>query len=138
MRRFGYALWGKSPIQHGILHKGGRISAIAAIASTGAVAVDMTTGSVNGEVFFDFVRTLLIPQILPFDGENACSIVVLDNCSIHHVQHVIDLFVAAGILVLFLFLMAQTICQLKRHLAMLSTTIRNMLTYGSCRMTLNP
>ncbi len=64
----------------------------------------MTTGSVNGEVFFDFVRTLLIPQMLPFDGENinARSIVVLDNCSIHHVQHVIDLFAAAGILVLFL------------------------------------
>ena len=36
------------------------------------------------------------------DGENARSIVVLDNCSIHHMQHVIDLFVAAGILVLFL------------------------------------
>ena len=102
MRRFGYALRGKSPVQHGILHKGGRISAIAAIASTGVVAVDMTTGSVNGEVFFDFVRTLLIPQMLPFDGENARSIVVLDNCSRHHVQHVIDLFVAAGILVLFL------------------------------------
>jgi transposase len=85
MRRFGHALRGKSPVQHGVLHKGGRISAMAAIASTGVVAVDMTTGSVNGEVFF----------------ENARSI-VLDNCSIHHVQHVIDLFAAAGILVLFL------------------------------------
>ena len=100
MHRFGYALWGKSPIRHGILHKGGRISAIAAIASTGIVAVDMTTGTVNGAVFFDFGRSLLIPQILPFECENARSIVVLDNCSIHHVQHVIDLFVAAGILVL--------------------------------------
>ena len=56
----------------------------------------------NGEVFFDFVCTVLIPQMLPFDDENARSIVVLDNCSIHNVQHVIDLFVAAGILVLFL------------------------------------
>ena len=99
MRRFGFALRGKSPIQHGMMHKGGRISAIAAIASTG---VDMKTGSVNGEVFFDFVRTLLIPQMLPFDGQNPCSILVLDNRSIHHVQHVTDLFAAAGILVLFL------------------------------------
>ena len=47
MHRFGYALRGKSPAQHGILYKGGRISARAAIASTGVVAVDMTTGSVN-------------------------------------------------------------------------------------------
>ena len=41
MHRFGYALRGKSPIQHGILHKGTRISAIAAIASTGLIAVEM-------------------------------------------------------------------------------------------------
>ena len=68
MRRFGYALRGKSPIQHGIIHKGGRISSIAAIATTGVVVVDMMAGSVNGEVFLDFVRILLIPQMLPFDG----------------------------------------------------------------------
>ena len=138
MRRFGYALQGKSPIQHGILHKGGRITAIASIASIGVIAVDMTTGSVNGEVFFDIVCTLLIPQMLPFDGENERSIVALDNCSVHHVQHIIDLFAAAGILVLFYLLIARTICQLKRYLAMLSTTLRNMLTYGNCWMTLNP
>ena len=62
----------------------------------------MMTGSVNGEVFFDFVLTLLIPQKLAFDGQNPHSIFVRDNYSIHHVQHVIDLFRAAGILVLFL------------------------------------
>ena len=100
MHRFGYALRGKSSIQHGIIHKGGRISAIAAVASTGVVAIDMMTGSVNEEVFFGFVRTLLIPQMLPFDDQSPHSIVVLDNCSIHHVQHVIDLFKAAGILAL--------------------------------------
>ena len=49
MRRFGYALRGKSPIQPGMIHKGSRISAIAAIATTGFVAVDMMAGS----VFFD-------------------------------------------------------------------------------------
>ena len=48
------------------------------------------------------VRTQLIPQMLPFDGQNPPSIVVLDNCSIHHVQQVTDLFAAAGILVIFL------------------------------------
>ena len=102
IRRFGYALRGKSPIQHRLLHRGSRISVIAAIASTGMVAFDMVLGSVNGEVFFDYVRTSLIPQMLPFDGQNPRSIVVLDNCSIHHMQQVIDLFDAAGILVLFL------------------------------------
>ena len=45
---------------------------------------------------------LLIPQMLPFDGQNPRSILVLDNCSIYYVQHVTDHFAAAGILVLFL------------------------------------
>lgn len=52
--------------------------------------------------FFDYVRGSLIPEMLPFDGENPKSIAVLDNCSIHHVRHVIQLFKDAGILVLFL------------------------------------
>ena len=43
--------------------------------------------------FFDYVRGSLIPKMLPFCGE---------NCSIHHVQKVIQLFRDAGILVLFL------------------------------------
>ena len=38
--------------------------------------------------------------MLPFDGQNARSKLVLDNCSIHNVQNVTDLFAAAGILAL--------------------------------------
>ena len=37
--------------------------------------------------------------MLPFDPR---SVIVIDNCSIHHVQHVKDLFMSAGILVLYL------------------------------------
>ena len=40
--------------------------------------------------------------MLPFDGQNPKSIAILDNCSIHHVSPVIQLFRDAGILVLFL------------------------------------
>ena len=40
--------------------------------------------------------------MLPFDGQNPFSIVVMDNCSIHHVQPVLDAFNQAGIVVLFL------------------------------------
>ena len=50
----------------------------------------------------DFVWGSLIPEMLPFDGQNAKSIAILDNCSIHHVELVVDLFREAGILVLFL------------------------------------
>lgn len=56
----------------------------------------------NSDTFFDFVRGSLIPEMLPFDGSNPCSIAVLDNCSIHHTQPVTDLFRSAGILTLYL------------------------------------
>ena len=40
--------------------------------------------------------------MLPFDGCNPRSIAVMDNCSIHHVEEVADLFNSAGILLLYL------------------------------------
>lgn len=40
--------------------------------------------------------------MLPYDGENPRSILVMDNCSIHHVQPVLDTVKQMGILVLFL------------------------------------
>lgn len=101
-RRFGYALRGESAIDHRLLHRGTRISAIAAISTTGVVAVELMTGTVNGDIFFDFVRGNLIPEMLPFNGSNPASIAVLDNCSIHHIQPVVDLFRNAGILTIYL------------------------------------
>ena len=38
----------------------------------------------------------------PYDGENTHSILVMDNCSIHHVQPVLDTLKQMGILVLLL------------------------------------
>ena len=52
--------------------------------------------------FFYFVRGSLIPEMRPFDGSNSMSITVMDNCSIHHTQEVADLFLQAGILLIFL------------------------------------
>ena len=40
--------------------------------------------------------------MLPFGGYNSKSIAVMDNCSIHHVMEVVDLFNSAGILLLYL------------------------------------
>jgi len=57
---------------------------------------------VNGDKFFDYVRGSLIPQMNPFDGTSSRSIAVLDNCSIHHVTEVADIFKSSGIVVLYL------------------------------------
>ena len=37
-----------------------------------------------------------------FDGSSPNSIIIMDNCKIHHVADVIELFQSVGILVLFL------------------------------------
>ena len=50
------------------------------------LGVELSTGSVNGEKFYDFVRGTLIPEMLPFDGTSPRSIAIMDNCSIHHMQ----------------------------------------------------
>ena len=59
-------------------------------------------GTVDGSNFFDFLRGKLIPEMQPFDGESKHSILIVDNCSIHHVQEVKDLLRDAGILYFFL------------------------------------
>ena len=56
----------------------------------------------NSDKFFDFIRGTLIPNMQPFDGSNSKSIVILDNCSIHHVEPVKELLQDAGILLIFL------------------------------------
>ena len=56
----------------------------------------------DADYFVDFVRGDLVPNMLPFDGTNPKSIAIMDNCSIHHVQAVVDICDAAGILLLLL------------------------------------
>ena len=102
IRKYGYALWGMTPTTHRLLHGGTRINAIAGIATSGLVALDLATISVTSEVFLDFAMGSLIPNMLPFNGTNPRSIVVMDNTSVHHTHEVISLFQSVGILVLFL------------------------------------
>lgn len=52
--------------------------------------------------FFDFLRGTVIPNMNPFDGLNRRSVMVMDNCSIHHVPEVIELLEDTGILFMFL------------------------------------
>ena len=70
------------------LTRGKRISCIAAISCAGLLALEATTTMVDAQVFFDFLRSSLIPNMLPFDGSSPRSIAVMDNCSIHHVGSV--------------------------------------------------
>ena len=60
------------------------------------------TGTVNGDRFYDFLKGTLIPMMQPFYGLNSHSVLIMDNCSVHHVSEVRQLFRSTGIVPLFL------------------------------------
>ena len=69
---------------------------------TGIIELKLIKGTVDSDLFFDFIRGDLLPQLQPFDGTNPHSVVILDNCSIHYVESIHELFEASGVLLLFL------------------------------------
>ena len=99
IRAAGYALRGMTPVCTRFLAKGRRVSCIAAIAHDGLVAVETTRDSVDST---NFVRGSLIPNMVPFDGSNPRSVAILDNCLIHHVESVREIFGQAGVLLFYL------------------------------------
>ena len=66
------------------------------------MATELITGTVNGDCFYDFLRGTLIPLMLPFNGINSHSVLIMDNCAVHHASKVRQLVQSAGIVSLFL------------------------------------
>ena len=99
IRRHGYSLQGKPLVSHELLVRGERISAIAFMSMLNCKTVKH---SVNGETFYDFIQTALLPHLMTFNGTNPHSVVIMDNCSIHHVDAVIRMIHEVGALVHFL------------------------------------
>ena len=100
IRRYGYSFVGESPVFHRFLSRGNRISAIAAISQDGLTCYELVTGTTNGDTFYDFIRGSVIQEMQPFPGKK--SVLIMDNCSIHHIAQVKDLLEASGILLVFL------------------------------------
>ena len=88
--------------EHTFLSRGKRINIILAISSNGVIAKHLTERNVDTNIFYDFVRGELIPNLQPFDGNNPTSIVVMDNLSVHHSQSIVSLLQDSCILVQFL------------------------------------
>ena len=75
---------------------------VSAVALDGFVSVQCSTGSVNKDVLSVFLEQYLIPHLLPFNGINPQSVVILDNASIHHTRRPFELIKSVGALVYFL------------------------------------
>ena len=102
LRRHAYSLRGKPAVAHRLQVRGQRLSSIAIMSIAGVLDCEVVSGSVDGEVYYDFVRKRLLPHLMPFNGTNPHSVVVLDNASIHHVQGIMSMVEEVGALVLYL------------------------------------
>ena len=79
-----------------------RVSAISCISMNGILNIKTVRETTNGDTFYEFVRTHLIPHLLPFNGVNPHSVVVPDNCAIHHCTEVVATLREMVVLVHFL------------------------------------
>ena len=102
LRKYGYSLRGRPAVNHALLVRGERVSAIACMSINGILDVKMVTETSNGDTFYEFVQTHLIPHLMPFNGVNPYSVVILDNCTIHHCVEVTASLKDIGVLVHFL------------------------------------
>ena len=88
IRMYGYSLRGKALKAQKLLVRGEHISCIAAMSMEGIVAIKIASCSVDGDTFYNFICTSLLTKLMPFDGANHNSVLILDNCSVHHVNEV--------------------------------------------------
>lgn len=71
--------------------RGVRHSILPALTLDGIIGLDIFEGSVNKDRFLLFLRDQVAPQLNPYPGKR--SVVVLDNCSIHHDEEIRQLIV---------------------------------------------
>ena len=102
VREYGYALRGMTPRDYTFKSWGKRYTCIASMSVTGLEDVYITEGNVDGESFVEYVQRSLLPTLMPFNGINPKSVVIIDNASIHHVDEVISTIEAIGAIVKFL------------------------------------
>ena len=69
---------------------GVRYSAIGILTVEGIQDSYITSQNIDAEKFEDFVDKCQVPRLMPFNGTNPNSVVILDNASIHHVDHIVQ------------------------------------------------
>ena len=72
------------------------------MSTRGILDVHIAKGTTNGDTFYEFILKQLIPILQPFNGINPNSVVIIDNCSIHHVQDIVETIREVGAMLHFL------------------------------------
>ena len=102
IRAYGYSLRGMRATDHQLRVGQKNINAIGIMSLKGIEDVYISEENVNGDVFKDFVRKTLLPILMPFNGINTHSVVVMDNCSVHHLERIVEMITSVGALIRFL------------------------------------
>ena len=103
LRRRAYSFRGKPAVSHKLLVRGRHLNAIAFMSSSGIIDCLIEDGPVNGDQFYCVcVQRYLLPHLVPFDGSNHHSVVIMDNASIHHVDEVVQMIQGVGAMIIFL------------------------------------
>ena len=68
------------------------------MSSSEIICTEMTKSNIDSNNFFDFLRGSIIPNMMPFPYQR--SVLILDNCSVHHIAEVKDLLRQSGIVFL--------------------------------------
>ena len=90
-QKFAYSLRGSTPTAKRLLFRGEHVTAIAAMTYNRVLDFWTIVGGVTADVFDRFVANALLPHLQPFNGINACSLIVLDNAMIHHAGEILKL-----------------------------------------------
>ena len=101
LRKYGYSLRGRLVQSQKLLVRGEHISAIAFMSVNSFLDCHTVRGTVNADVFQKFVAKTLLPRLMPFDGKNSHSVIIMDNCIVHHGYEVVKM-IEMGALVHFL------------------------------------
>ena len=102
LRKYGYSIRGIRPVDHRLLVRGTRYSALPVMSITGLHDLYLAEGTMNGDRFKHFINTCLFPVLMPYNGVNPHSIVIMDNASIHHMDEVLLIIENVGAKVIFL------------------------------------
>ena len=126
LRSHGYSIRGKPLRNHTLLVRGERVSAVACISIAGLLDVKTVTGNTDGDTFYDFVQAHLLPILQPYNGSNPHSVVIMDNCSIHHVPEVVKSITDVGALVHFLPPYSPDLAPIEETFSKVKTTLKSI------------
>ena len=86
-RKKGYSLRGKPARSKKFLVRGEHIFTLCLISTEGILVCKIARGSVNGDTFLE---NLLMPNLVPFNGDNPRNVVIMDNCSFYNIDVVTE------------------------------------------------